>query len=383
MKRVPISPRPQWHDAVRKLGLIYDILPNGQPYWNESAYYHFSSAEIHTLETASNTLQALCLKAAQHIIDRGRYAELGIPPEAVPVIEWAWNAEPPAVYGRFDLAYDGSGPPKLLEYNADTPTALLEASVIQWQWLQERLTVLDPQQFNDIHEHLVAKWKQLLEYVTGNPLYFTHIADPSFEDMMTVSYLRDTAEEAGFKTAGILIKDVGWNSRHRTFVDLANQHIVSLFKLYPWEWLVREGFGPHLLASYQQMQWIEPIWKMLLSNKGILPILWELNPGHPNLLEAHFSTPQGLKSYVRKPLLSREGANIELIRDGKTLLATPGRYGTEGFVCQAVAEVQPFDGNYPVVGSWMIDQTPRGIGIRESRELVTNNLSCFVPHLFT
>jgi glutathionylspermidine synthase len=36
------------------------------------------------------------------------------------------------LYGRFDLAYRGDGPPKLLEYNADTPTALFEAAVVQW-----------------------------------------------------------------------------------------------------------------------------------------------------------------------------------------------------------------------------------------------------------
>lgn len=78
-------------------------------------------------------------------------------------IVWSWNEEPPAIYGRFDLAYDGIHPPKLLEYNADTPTALLEASVVQWYWLQDVFPKDD--QFNSIHEHLVAKWKELKDYV--------------------------------------------------------------------------------------------------------------------------------------------------------------------------------------------------------------------------
>ena len=82
----------------------------------------------------------MCLAAAQHIIDEKRYAELDIPAEAIPAIEWAWNNEPPALYGRFDLSWAGAQSghaPKLLEYNADTPTSLLEAAVIQWNWLEE------------------------------------------------------------------------------------------------------------------------------------------------------------------------------------------------------------------------------------------------------
>ena len=37
---------------------------------------------------------------------------------------------------------------------------------------------------------------------------------------------------------------------------------------------------------------------------------------------------------------------------------------------------------YPVLGSWVIDGTAAGIGIRESATPVTDNLSAFVPHLF-
>ena len=49
--------------------------------------------------------------------------------------------------------YDGKAPPRLLEYNADTPTALLEASVAQWFWLQDCFPTAD--QFNSIHERLI------------------------------------------------------------------------------------------------------------------------------------------------------------------------------------------------------------------------------------
>ena len=45
-------------------------------------------------------------------------------------------------------AYDGREPPKATRYNADTPTALYEAAVVQWYWLKDVKPEAD--QFNSI-----------------------------------------------------------------------------------------------------------------------------------------------------------------------------------------------------------------------------------------
>lgn len=382
MKRIVTTPRPDWQQKVESVGLLFHT-SNGQPYWDESAYYEFTIGEVDTLESATTELYRLCLEAAQHVIDERRYADLRIPQSIVPLIERSWEEEPPSIYGRFDLAYDGSGPPKLLEFNADTPTSLLEAAVVQWYWLQDVFPVSD--QFNSIHERLVAKWKDVAPGLTSQPLYFAGIDDR--EDWVTLSYLRDTAMQAGIDTAEIFIGDIGWHDGMRCFVDEQDRPIGAIFKLYPWEWLAREPFAEHLLEDLNApprqygkggTQWIEPAWKMLLSNKGILPILWELFPGHPNLLESRFD--QGsLTSYVRKPLLSREGANVTIV-DGATQLTTPGDYGEEGYIYQAVAPLSVRDGMHAVIGSWLVDGVASGIGIRESTGPVTDNLSRFVPH---
>ncbi|HEX2928251.1 MAG TPA: glutathionylspermidine synthase family protein [Candidatus Binatia bacterium] len=379
MKRVGIKPRPDWEKKVEEIGLIYHHT-EGRPYWNESAYYLFGAREIDRIESATNELHEMCLKAAQQIIDQKRFKELGIPDAAIPVIKQAWEDEPPALYGRFDLAYDGEQL-KLLEYNADTPTGLLEASVAQWYWLQDLFPKLD--QFNSIHEKLLAKWQELKPYI-AKLVHFAYLQPPDVEnseDLMTVSYLLDIAGQAGFDTTLLKIDDIGWDAERNCFADLDDRPIRSIFKLYPWEWLLRDEYANQLLATYPLTQWIEPIWKMLLSNKGILPILWEMFPGHPNLLESHFSEPKGLNDYVKKPLLSREGANLTIRRAG-SVLETSGPYGNEGYIYQKLARIPNFDAGYPVLGSWVIDGVAAGIGIRESATPVTDNYSAFVPHLF-
>ena len=372
MRRVVSEPRPNWQEKVEQAGLIWHS--GEQVYWNESAFYEFTAQEIEVLETATNELERMTLAAAQHIIDNRLYARLAIPPHVVPLIESSWEAEPPSLYGRFDLAYDGVNPPKLLEYNADTPTSLLEAAVIQWHWLQDRFPGRD--QFNSIHERLIALWKELTPYLPGGRIDFCSMDDR--EDGMTVTYLQDTAQQAGLASSAFPIAEIGWDGR--SFVGPDNSELGAVFKLYPWEWMVREEFGRHIPSA--ATLWIEPPWKMLLSNKALLVVLWELYPDHPNLLPAYYDADRLGTRYVRKPKLAREGANVVWV-DGVVVESTPGDYGAEGSICQALAPLPRFGDDYVLVGSWLIDGTPAGIGLREDDSRITRNTSRFVPHYFT
>ena len=375
MRRHTTQPRSDWRRRVEQTGLTYHSM-DGSPYWDESAYWELSAVEVDRIEAATSELQRLCLAAGDHIIEKNRFAEMCIPDTAVPHIIETWRQEPPALYGRMDLAFDGRNL-KLLEYNADTPTSLVEAAITQWYWLQDCFPKAD--QFNSIHEKLIAKWRDLHPYVS-QPVYFGY--EPVEEDRITIEYLRDTANQASLRSAAIAMHDIGWKAADNQFVDLGKQPMRTIFKLYPWETLLRDEFGSHALHSMQQMQWIEPIWKMLWSNKALLAILWELFPDHELLLPAFLDGPRDLLSYVRKPLLGREGANITVSISGITMESTRGNYADGQFVFQQYADLAASNSIRAVVGSWLIDGEPAGIGIRESDGYVTTNTSRFVPHLF-
>lgn len=204
MRRVAARPRTNWQSEVESVGLTWHTLD--QPYWNESAFYEFSVRDVDVLEAATNELEEMSLAAVQYIIDNRLYSQMRIPETAISLVESSWDAEPPSLYGRFDLAYCGSGPPKLLEYNADTPTSLLEASVVQWYWHEE----LHPGsgQFNSIHDRLIALWRELASCLSGGHIDFCSISDP--EDEMTIAYLLDTALQAGLSASSFPIDEIGW-----------------------------------------------------------------------------------------------------------------------------------------------------------------------------
>jgi len=376
MRRVSVRPRSGWQKKVESHGLIWHTV-NGQPYWNESACYRFSARQIDEIEAATAELYRISMQGVQHVIDNNLFDQLGIPQFIVPLIVRAWNDEPPALnHGRFDLGYDGVTPPKLFEYNCDTPTCLLETAVVQWDWKEEVFPRAD--QFNSLHDNLLAKWKDIAPCLNSSVVHFTHFDDAAGEDTLTVTYMRDLASQAGLSSVGILIGDIGWNSTTRRFVDLANHPIDVLFHLYPWEWLINEPFALNIAKSADAMCWIEPAWKMVLSNKAILAVLWELFPNHPNLLPCSFETPSF--DHVRKPFLGREGANISVVRNRQTVAETGGGYGEERWVYQALFNLPDFDGNRAVLGSWIVDGQPAGMGIREG-DLITGNTARFVPHV--
>jgi glutathionylspermidine synthase len=372
MQRHLCQPRPDWREKVERIGLTYHSHDNA-PYWDESACYELMRDEVNALENGANTLHRLCIAAAEAVIENNWWSRLGIPETARPAILRSWARDDFSLYGRFDLSFDGITPPKLLEYNADTPTALVEAAVAQWFWLQD--THADADQFNSIHERLIEAWPRF----GAQTIHFSSIKEHA-EDEMTVLYLRDTCEQAGVKTKSVYVEDIGWDAKQNCFVDFDNARLDRCFKLYPWEWLWHEEFGAHL--PLDPVQFIEPTWKMLLSNKGLLPILWELFPEHPNLLPAYeLAAPLGDR-YVRKPKLSREGSNVSWVEGGVIVEETSGDYGEEGHVYQALASLPDFGGQHPIFGVWVVDHEAAGLGIREDTRRITGNLSRFVPHYF-
>jgi glutathionylspermidine synthase len=382
MQRLACPERDDWRITAEQAGFEFHTI-DGERYWDERACYAFSLQEIERqIEAPTGEIDAMCLELVGHAIDdENILRRLKIPEAFWPLISESWHRDEASLYGRIDLSFDGHGPAKLLEYNADTPTSIFEAAVFQWTWLEQAIErgILSSHadQFNSIHERLIEAWKKV---GAGRYLHLTGTTENS-EDAGTLAYLEDTARQAGLETTLIDIENIGLRDDGH-FVDLENRPIELAFKLYPWEWMFHDEFGARLADA--PTRWIEPPWKAILSNKGILPLLWEMFPDHPNLLPAYFEDePNAAKlgaSFVRKPLYSREGANVALVRDGVTLVQQEGPYGAEGFIRQAFASLPNFSGQYPVLGSWLVDHTPCGLSIREDENPITGNTSRFVPH---
>lgn len=378
MKIKHLTPSSDWQQRLEKTGFGYHTEDHATPYWIEHYYYSITENLADEIYAATSDLWQMCLAAVDHVIANKMYDLFQIPLFIQQHIEESWENDAPSLYGRFDFAYDNySKQLKVLEFNADTPTSLYETGVVQWLWMQQYFGT-SKDQFNSVHDRLIQTWSDLKPYLKGETLHFSCMKG-TLEDLTNVEYLRDCAIQAGIQTKLIYIDDIGWDGE--TFTDLEDEMITDIFKLYPWEWLIYEPFSLHIPNDMAKANWIEPSWKMILSNKAIMAVLWQLYPNHPLLLETYFEEPKGMEDYVKKPLLSREGANVTLYKGGKIVEASPGEYGDEGYICQQLASLHKEESGYAVIGSWIIGQEPCGITFRESDSLITTNKSRFIPHI--
>jgi glutathionylspermidine synthase len=381
VRRERSEPRPDFAAHAEEIGFHFANI-DGEPYWDESARYVFSMREIEEdLEPATAELAGLCEElVSKVVVSETLMRRLRVPRHAWDVIAASWKRRDPSLYGRFDFAYGGDAPPKLLEYNADTPTSLFESAVAQWFWLEQLIErgqlPQEADQFNSLHERLIARWRE----IAGGA--FVHLAcmRRSVEDSGTIAYLEDCARQAGLETQMLDMSDIGLSGHG--FVDRSERRLELLFKLYPWEWMFADSFGS--APQLRDLRCLEPAWKAVMSSKGFLALLWEAAPNHPNLLPCYFEEDEGaatLTRYARKPLYSREGANIELVDRKRRLAQTEGSYGAEGYVRQALRLLPDFSGRYPVIGCWLVGGEPAGMGVREDASLVTSDRSRFLPHV--
>jgi len=382
MQRLILPERPDWQAKADSLGFTWHHT-SGDPYWSDDVAYALTLQEVEEgIEAPTAELHQMCLDLVDEAVKSERLmTQLEIPEKLRDYVADGWKRGDPSLYGRFDFAYDGKGPAKLYEYNADTPTSIYESAVFQWLWLEDRIAdgsiPADADQFNSLHEKLVARFRAI--FPNGGFVHFS--SDPDFvEDRQTVRFLEDLAKQAGLDPKFVSIGDIGLNADGR-FVDEENWLIQALFKLYPWEQMLRDDYAEPLPTA--EVTVLEPAWKSILSNKGILPLLWERHAGHPNLLESYFEDDPKASalsmSYVRKPLFSREGANVLIVEPTGTEQGEDQGYDGRAIV-QAVHAPPVFDGRYAIIGSWVAGEEAAGMSVREDEGRITRNVSRFVPH---
>ncbi|KAL0931148.1 glutathionylspermidine synthase [Colletotrichum truncatum] len=422
MRRIPIKKRHNVTRLVQSQGLVFAdlVAPGGsEPYWPDDRYYSFTNAEIHLLEEAARDVFAMCCEAADYLVEHPDMItnKMAVPAYCLEQITKSWNREPAwgSIYGRFDVCFGGLDhpdprlrTPKFYEFNADTPTSVIEAASIQWLWLEQ--TGRGGDQFNSITEKLIHGWNRNLTLISSElghkPVVYFAIGegDSTGEDALNAMMLMETCQKAGWMTNAITIEEISLSKQDGRFYDTQGNHIDVIFKLYPWEFLMDEQFGE---ACFRDMEnigmrdeagnyvggtiWIEPPYKLLWSNKSIFAVLWDMFKDDPRgkwLLPTYFENeaPATMASYARKPIFAREGADVVLKKNGEVIQdASTGQYGAEGYIIQELAVLPEFkdaesSSYYPVLGLWFVDGDPAGMGIREDGTPITTNASVFIPH---
>ncbi|WP_373028837.1 glutathionylspermidine synthase family protein [Sulfurovum sp.] len=378
-------------DYLEALGFVWHTDSDESSYISDELVV-ISEDEAEAYYEATNTLYDMYVEAAEHVVENNLFHEIGIPFNLVEVIKESWENDVHwHLYGRFDLAGGVDGKPiKLLEFNADTPTALFETAIIQWAMLKKS-DLEEESQFNALYESLVNNFKRLVtleedvstfeERYDGWNFLFTSVKGNS-EEENTVRLLQHIATEAGYETEFAYIDDIEFSAEDGIFYQDKNYEL--WFKLIPWEDIALEESDLAMLLTNiiknQKAIIFNPAYTLLFQNKGLLKILWDLYPNHPLLLESSFEPLQG-KKQVQKPIFGREGGSITILDEEANQLAhTKGDYDSHKMLYQAYTELSTDVQGLSYQAGVFYAYEACGLGFRKGGKIL-DNMSKFVGHI--
>ncbi|MDX9813377.1 MAG: glutathionylspermidine synthase family protein [Sulfurimonadaceae bacterium] len=382
--------KPLTSQKLEELGLTWHTDSDGSSYVSDELVV-ISEGEAEAYYEAANSIYDMFVEAAEYVIENDLFFELGIPFNLVDAIKKSWENDVHwHIYGRFDFAggLDGKGI-KLLEFNADTPTALFETALLQWAMLKEN-NLDEESQFNNAYEAIRENFKRLItlhddtaefeKYYDGWKILFSSV-EGNDEEEATVKLLMQMASDAGFNTHFEYINNVRFSEDG--IFDSEDYEYEYWFKLYPWEDIaIEEGELSTILTSIMQNQKaiiLNPAYTLLFQSKGMLKILYDLFPDSPYLLKTSFE-PLDVKC-VSKPVFGREGANISIQDgDGNILTSTSGVYDNYKKVFQEYVELNSDNKNNFYQAGVFFAYEGCALGFRRGGEIL-DNMSKFVGHI--
>ena len=384
----PITPLTT--EYLESLGFVWHTDSDETPYVADTLVV-LTEAEAEAYYEAGNLLYDMFIEAAQYVIDNNLFHEIGIPFNLVEIIKESWENDVHwHLYGRFDLAGGIDGRPiKLLEFNADTPTALFETAIVQWAMLKQS-GMEETAQFNGVYEALLENFKRLVtleedistfeQRYEGWKFLFTSIRGNS-EEENTVRLLQHIATEAGYITEFAYIDEVAFDEREGIFYN--EEQYELWFKLIPWEDIALEEPDLAMMLTHivknQTAIIFNPAYTLIFQSKGLLPILWQLYPDHPLLLESAFK-PLSVEKQVQKPVFGREGESVRILENGQVTVGNDGDYDNHKMVYQAYTPLpQDNQGSSYQAGVFFAYEAC-GVGFRKGGEIL-NNTSKFVGHI--
>ena len=373
-----------------QIGFFWHTDPDDTPYV-ASEIVEVTTDEADAYYAAANELYDMFAEAGEYVIENELFHEIGIPFNLVDAVKMSWENDVHwHLYGRFDFAGGLDGLPiKLIEFNADTPTALFETSILQWAAL--KLNDMDEShQFNNLYEALKDNFKRLIlmkedvsdfdEHYDGWKILFSSVKDNE-EEESTVKLLQTIATEAGFETEFAYIDEVEFSGEEGIFYKDVNYEY--WFKLIPWEDIAIEESELAMLLTQiienQKAIIINPAYTLMFQSKAFMKILWDLYPNHPLLLETSFDPLEGV-AQVEKRIFGREGANTVIVdADHNVLAETDGEYGEFGVVYQEYAKLPTNDKGESYQAGVFYAYEGCGLGFRKGG-LILDNYSKFVGH---
>lgn len=361
---------------------------------DQHRYFTISRTARQELRRATNELHRIFMHATDHVLQREDLLQhFNIPAVLWPRLRQSWdNRRNQMITGRFDFSLTPNGL-KVYEYNCDSAACYMECGKIQGKWAEHYHCNEGEDPGSQLQQRLTDAWRQ--SGVSG----LLHIMiDHDAEERFHALYMQEAIRAAGIDSKIIHgTEGLQWNAQG-TVLDADGMPIRWVWKTWAWETALdqlREELAegtttdgnrqpPRLKDVLLNPDTLvfEPLWTLIPSNKAILPVLWELFPQHPYLLEAGFDLTPSLSriGYARKPIVGRCGHNISIVGgDATPLNSTDGDFDRHNQVYQALFPLPDIGGYKVQISTFSAAGIYAGAGVRTDKSLIVTGKSDLMP----
>lgn len=379
-------------------------------------------SQLAELRRASEALGRVYARTV-HIVQQGEpalWTELGLPEAAFGALQLRFDDTVPTMIGRFDFALTPDGP-KMLEFNSDTPTGIVEAFHVNGR-ICEAYGAVDPNE--GCRMALAAAFERMLRLYreagyAARRVVFSAL-DWHEEDAGTTRYL---LQQSGVAGAGFVpLADLRVEGDRLWAPSLlpegtavaageppSMQPVDVLYRLHALEKLAEDrdtdGYptGEHALRliADRRLAIMNPPSGFVAQTKALQALIWNLHEAGEFFTEEEHDTirrymlPTYLEPcfeagmpYVAKPILGREGSGVTIYDGSGAARESSGEneYADQPMVYQQYTELPPvrvetasgpFDGRL-LWGCFLIDGRGSAVVTRVGGT-ITNNLSYYLP----
>lgn len=374
------------------------------------------------LRTASSRLYGLMTRLASVLqqADDQALMEIGIPLPAIPYAHIVMPETPAVMCGRFEFVMTVEGP-KLLEFNAETPTFVVELFHINGQVCAD-FGLVDP------NMHCQQQLVQAMTSSISAGIRWVGLPQGDVASVVFSAYANRKEERGTTEFYHSLLRCTGdlpyrtsfqgldeLRVKHDCLLTAAGERVDVLYKLYPTEHLLQDeapdgtpvGLALMDLVCRQRLAVINPPVAFVLQNKALLAVLWTMHLAESELFTpeehrwiAQYMLPTYFNArdthgrsifpgeYVVKPVYGREGASITL-RNSHELIeqSVQNIYSDQMMIYQQYAPLPTttiqtehglIDVNL-VHNCFVVGGTPSALGVRACQKLIFDDSSYFLP----
>lgn len=397
MKRVKVAARDNADERAMSTGVlsVEKTLQNGLSYrtWDESSAYLMSRDDVDEIVSAISSVVSMAREAADFLLD-GEWGTFGMSNEIFELVRNSFDSRETEFFTRYDFAYTADGSLKLVGIEPDSPRYLVETAHTQRTWLFDmfgnKVKNHKVTQLNSIPEMILEAFKEFKNN-DKNLHVFTSSLERG-EDSISSSYIKGLARTCGLNVSGHRMKDLIWDKFSNVWVDEKGDEVTSFYKHYPWELIMSSPSSKNFIEHYEDFkQTLDPLWKIIMSNRAVLPAMYHLFPDSKILSPAKLDDVTGIgEDYVMSPVLLSSSRNEMGVLKGRAF--TSWGENMKDLSNQPTIAYRKLDmpkryrdasGGYrfTFLSVFTVGGSLAGIGVRESRLPLLGAHSTFKPHV--